>query len=102
MARSLRKPAAATKLARLEKTAGALPPEVRTWFAWRDGQSAQPTLDAAWRAIGNDLFPFRATPDAGMEHCLHEERVSTDGEAAHVGLFEKHEPRPPLAAKKKG
>jgi cell wall assembly regulator SMI1 len=66
-----------------------------TWF-----QSAQPTLAAAWTSIGNNLVPFQATPDAGMEHCLRKERVLADGNAAHVGLYEKHEPTPPFAKKR--
>lgn len=60
-----------------------------TWF-----QATQPTLASAWTTIGNNLLPFQATPDAGMEHCLRAERV---GEG---GLFEKHEPEPPFAKAK--
>ncbi|MFO0598983.1 MAG: hypothetical protein U0228_26985 [Myxococcaceae bacterium] len=55
-----------------------------TWF-----QSAQPTVAAAWTAIGNNLQPFQATPDAGMAFCLRPERVT-------AGLFERLEASPPF------
>lgn len=63
-----------------------------TWFL-----ATQLTLADAWKSMGNNLLPFLATPDRGMEHCLRAERVMADGaDAPHAGLFEKHEPKPPF------
>jgi len=67
--------------------------EKNAWF-----QSAQLDLASCWTAISNNLLPFQATPDAGMEMCLSAKRVFCDGKKADgAGLFEKHFPAPPFA-----
>ena len=57
------------------------------WF-----QATNSTIERAWTSISNNLFPFQATPDAGMEYCL---KGAPDG-----ALFERHFPKPPFPPKK--
>lgn len=44
VAKTLRKGATAAALAKLEHTVGALPDELRAWFAWHDGQSGHASI----------------------------------------------------------
>lgn len=67
-----------------------------TWF-----QATNSTLERAWTAISNNLVPFQATPDRGMEYCLSREKVFVDGSgAAHAGLFSQHFAKPPFPPKR--
>jgi cell wall assembly regulator SMI1 len=61
--------------------------EANAWF-----QATNSTLDGCWRAISNNLLPFQATPDGGVEYCLSSERAPGD-------VFERHFATPPFPAK---